>query len=425
MNLRLGPAVIRWRPLGRRGRTARPGWEQLGITLPRLRGGDLLREAGLSVLRHPGRSLVTVVGTILGAAAYVCALGLGATLNSQVSSSFDARRATEVVVQPEDQHQPLPWTADAPTRLLRLNGVVRAGRRITVGERSLRRTIDTSVQGSSVPVIGSDPEALRVMAPRLTAGRLFDRFHDDNGAPVVLLSTPVSRQLSIDRVGMAIFIDGRPYTVMGIYDGVARRDEAMAAVIVPYRLGESIVTAGAGAEPVRDLLIETRPGAAQTIGRQAALAVRPDAPEELRAIAPPDPRTLRREIEGDLTSATMLLSLVALVIGTVSIGNAATGAIAARSAEIGLRRAVGARPRHVFLQLIAETSMLGALGGAVGALLGVLTVSVIALVNAWTPVIDLRSAGVACAAGTAAGLLAGLIPAARAVRIPPAQALQR
>jgi putative ABC transport system permease protein len=405
-------------------RRQRP-WCELGIALPRLRTLDLVREAGLSVLRHPGRSVVTVIGTILGAAAYVSTLGLGATMNGQVSSAFDARRATEVIVQPEDAGLDPAWTDGGPERLRRLNGVVHAGRRITTSEQQLRRTIDTSEPGVPVPVIGTDADALRVIDPSLTDGRLFDQFQDSHHTPVVLLSSPVASELGVNRIGTAVFINGRPFTVMGIYDNVSRRDEAMAAVIVPYTVGESVAADAGGTPPTRDILIETRPGAAQMIGGQAALAVRPEAPEDVRAIAPPDPRTLRHEIEGDLTRSTMILSLVALVIGTVSIGNAATAAIAARVSEIGLRRAVGARPRHVFLQLVTETSILGALGGATGVLLGVLTVSTVALVNAWTPAIDLRSTLVACGATTAAGLLAGLIPASRAVRIAPVQALQR
>lgn len=411
-------------PVRVRRRERRP-WRRLGIRLPRLRGTDLARESALSVLRHPGRSLVTVIGTILGAAAYVSTLGLGATMSGQVSSAFDARRATEVLVQPEDPALDPSWATGAPQRLERLNGVVRAGRRITTGELPVRRTIDTSEQGALVPVIGADANALRVIAPSLTHGRLFDDFQDSHRAPVVLLSTPVAGELGVSRIGIAVFIDGRPFTVMGIYHNVARRDEAMAAVIVPYFAAEVLAGSGTSGPPALDVLIETWPGAAQTIGRQAALAIRPEAPEDLRAIAPPDPRTLRREIEGDLTRSTMFLSLVALVIGTVSIGNAATAAIATRAPEIGLRRAVGARRHHIFLQLVAETSTLGALGGTTGALLGVLTVSTVSLVNGWVPTIDLRSTLVASAASTAAGLLAGLLPASRAVRIAPVQALQR
>lgn len=400
-------------------------WHQLGITLPRLRATDLIRESALSVLRHPGRSVVTVIGTILGAAAYVSTLGLGATMNGQISSAFDARRATEVIVQPEDPALDPSWNQDAPEHLRRLNGVVRAGRRITTSEQPVRHTIDTSEPGVPVPIIGTDADALRVIDPSLTDGRLFDQFQDSHQAAVVLLSTAVASQLGVNRTGVAIFINGRPFTVMGIYDNVARRDEAMAAAIVPYSLGEAFAANSTSGPAVRDVLIETRPGAAQTIGRQAALSVRPEAPEDLRAIAPPDPRTLRREIEGDLTRSTMILSFVALVIGAISIGNAATAATAARASEIGLRRAVGARQRHVFLQLITETSILGGLGGATGAVLGILTVSTVALVNRWTPTIDLRSTLVACAASAAAGLLAGLVPAARVARSAPVQALQR
>jgi putative ABC transport system permease protein len=400
-------------------------WTRPDLTLPRLRVSDLIRESALSVLRHPGRSLVTVIGTILGAAAYVSTLGLGATMHGQVSSTFDARRATEVVVRPEDSKLDPSWTQDAAGRLRRLNGVVHAGRRISLGERQIRRTIDTDQIGVGAPVIGADAGALRVMDPTFTVGRLFDQFHDTHNAPVVLLSTTVANQLGINRVDVAVFIDGRAYTVMGIYRDVARREEAMAAVIVPYTLGATLAGDTADTAVTHDMLIETVPGAAQIIGRQAPLAIRPEAPDELRAIAPPDPRTLRREVEGDLTRTTLILSVVALLIGTVSIGNAATAAIAARAPEIGLRRAVGGRTRHIFLQLVTETSMLGAIGGAVGALLGVLTVSVIALANTWVPVIDLRSALQACAASTTAGLLTGLIPAARAMRIPPVQALQR
>jgi putative ABC transport system permease protein len=172
------------------------------------------------------------------------------------------------------------------------------------------------------------------------------------------------------------------------------------------------------------VIIKTAPGAAQLIGSQAALALLPTAPSELAAIAPPDPKTLRREIEGNVTRLSLILSVVALAIGTISIGNAATAGIAARTPEIGLRRAVGAKPLHVFVQLLGETTMLGALGGFIGAVTGVVVTVSVAVINRWTPVIDLRAALLASAGGAVAGLLAGLLPALRAMRIQPVAALQ-
>jgi putative ABC transport system permease protein len=368
-----------------------------------------------------------VVGTVLGVAAFVSTLGLGATLSRQVSSSFDIRRATEVILRPDKPGLDVRWLDDgAISRLARLNGVVREGRRISVGEKPVRRTPDLTQPGIGVPLIGADAGALRVMAPVLTLGRLFDKFHDRDAVPVVMLSASVAREVGVNRVGVAVFVDGRAYTVIGVYRDVARRPEALAAAIVPYSVADQLVSPlSAGDEPQRDILIETKPGAAQIIGRQAPLAVRPEAAADLQAIAPPDPRTLRREIEASVTRSTILLSVVALLIGTISIGNSATAAIATRTSEIGLRRAVGARASHIFLQLVAETAALGGLGGVVGALLGILTTSVVALLNGWIPVIEIRSALTACAASAAAGVIAGLLPAIRATRIPPVRALQR
>ncbi|GIJ32482.1 ABC transporter permease [Micromonospora sediminimaris] len=398
----------------------------LSIRPSRLRLGDLAGEAALAVLSHPGRSLATVVGTIVGAAAFVASLGLGSTLNQQVTSSFDVRRATEVVVQPEVSDDREPWLAEpALQRLTRLNGVVAAGRRVTLPEQPLHRTSDPRHGVVGAPVLGTDPSALRVIAPALTTGRYFDSFQEDAQAPVVMLSEVVARQLGVHRVGVAVFIAGRPFTVIGIYHDVTRRPEALAAAIIPYSVAHRLGSPVGGRGTKQDVLIETFPGAAQLIGRQAPLALRPEAPTELRAIAPPDPATLRREIEDNTTRSTLMISVIALLIGTISIGNATTAGIAGRTGEIGLRRAVGARSSHIFLQLVLETAALGFLGGVTGALLGVLTTSVASVANGWTPVIEIRVALIACAISAMSGLLAGLLPAARAARLSPVTALQK
>lgn len=408
------------------GRRVRRHGGQLPIRPPRLGLGDLGREAALSILRNPARSLATVIGTVLGAAAFVASLGLGTTLNQQVSTAFDVRRATEVRVESQSDRSPVSWLeAPALARLAGLNGVVAAGRRIVLDERPIHRAADLGQPGLAVPVIGADPAAVEVMAPALQRGRTYDDFQERHAVPVVLLSAPIARKLGIARTGVAVFLDGRAYTVMGIYDDVVRRPEAMAAVVMPYSVATKLAGAATGDSAERDVLIETTPGAAQLIGRQAPLALLPEAPTTLNAIAPPDPRTLRQEIESSVTDSTVLISGVALLIGTISIGNAATAGVAARTPEIGLRRAVGARRRHIFLQLILETAILGGLGGAVGALLGILTTCVVSLAKGWIPVIGLSSALGACAVSAVAGLLAGLVPATRAVRIPPVQALQR
>ncbi|WP_035283821.1 ABC transporter permease [Actinokineospora spheciospongiae] len=406
--------------------------KSLGLVPARLRLGDLAMEALHSVTGHPARSLLTAFGTVLGAAAFVATLGISSTISGQVSESFDVRRATEVTVAPassgtgaERAHrdeQP-DWQSDAALdRLNRLNGVESAGRRLLLPELAVSRSFSLD-EGAPTRVMGVDAGALRVIEPHIVLGRGFDGFHHSSGQPVALLPIGTAERLAIDRVGVAVFINDRSYIVIGVFDDVESKPETLAGVVVPY---SSAARLADGMPDVQhDVVIRTIPGAASLIGAQAPLALSPTTPTALTANAPPDPKTLRREVEANVTQLSVILSFVSLAIGAVSIGNAATAQIRSRVGEIGLRRAVGARPVHIFAQLIGETTLLGTAGGLLGSATGVLTVVAVALWNGWQPVVDLPSAALAVAGGTAAGLLAGLIPAWRATAVQPVAALQR
>jgi putative ABC transport system permease protein len=401
---------------------ARGYLRELGVVKPRLRIRDWAREATLSVLRHPSRSFMTAIGTVLGAAAFVATLGISSTMSWQISDSFDTRRATEVRVVPDGPTAGTTWLTERNlTRLRGLHGVTAAGRRIVLPELPISRGVGD--RPNQVKVIGADPGALAVMAPHLVIGRLPDTYHERNASRVILLARNVAGQLRVSQVGMAVFIGDQPYTVIGIYDAVQRRPEALLSAIVPATVGDELVAAGREAD--RDIIIGTAPGAAHLIAEQAPWSLRPEGPTELRAIAPPDPRTLRQEVESSVTRSSLLLSGIALAIGAASIANAATASISARTPEIGLRRAIGGRRIHIFAQLLGETTALGALGGIVGVLLGTVVTAVVSMVNRWTPVLDLRGTLVAVGITSAIGLIAGLWPALKATKIQPVAALQR
>lgn len=96
-----------------------------------------------------------------------------------------------------------------------------------------------------------------------------------------------------------------------------------------------------------------------------------------------------------------------------------------RTGEIGLRRALGARSRHVLIQFLTESAVLGTLGGIIGTSLGVLAVVGVAVARDWTPVVQPGTVIAAPVIGLTTGLLAGLYPAWRAARIQPVEALRR
>ena len=139
---------------------------------------------------------------------------------------------------------------------------------------------------------------------------------------------------------------------------------------------------------------------------------------------PVRPQRLRDQVTGTLTSLFFALGWVSLAIGTLSIASVTWLSVRERSAEYGLRRAVGARRRHILAHVIAESAILGLIGGLAGASLGVAAVILLARSRQWVPVIAPLTVLPAPLAGAAAGMLAGLIPGIRAARVQPAMALR-
>ena len=396
------------------------------MTRSRLSVRDLFGEAASAIGRRPGRSLLTAAGTVVGVGAFVATAGLATTAKAQVADSFDALRATEVAVIPTELVDTNPFRPGVEDQLGRLNGVVAGGMYWTIDNDTLdvRTTATPSAIPSAVPVIAASPGALHAARPTIAAGVLIDRFHDANREHVAVVGRQVADQLGI--VGIddqpAVFIGNTGYTVIGILDNVQRNPALLSAVIVPAQTATADLATGPQTDYV--VLIDVAAGAADLIGHQAPLALRPDSPELLQALIPPDSRELRREIESDVTGLLYGLSGLALFVGMIGITNTTLVAVLERRSEIGVRRALGARRRHVAAQFLTESAAIGTAGGIVGASAGIVIVVAIAARRDWTTTLDPFLTLPAPIFGLVAGLLAGLQPAWRASRITPATALR-
>lgn len=388
---------------------------------------DLVLEAATAITRRPGRALLTALGTVAGVGAFVATTGLATTAQAQVASSFDALKATEVTIIDHDPDGAAPFPADTTDQLTRLNGVNHAGRWWTIDNDTLDArgvATPTAPQPSDIPVIAADPDAIWAARPNLAAGVIFDNWHSDNRQPVAVLGRQVADRLGITRVDNqpAVFLHDTDYTVVGIIDTVARNQALLSAVIVPAdTAGAYLATSEQTSYMV---LIDVTAGAADLIGAQAPDALRPDQPGRLQSLVPPDPRELRQQIESDVTTLLYGLAALALLVGMIGIANTTLVSVMERRTEIGVRRALGARRRHIAAQFLTESAALGTLGGILGTSVGVITVVTVAAGRGWTTTLDPTFTLIAPAVGLVAGLVAGLQPAWRASRITPATALR-
>jgi putative ABC transport system permease protein len=400
----------------------------------RLRPADAISEAVTSIVARPGRAVITCLGTLFGVAWFVTALGLASTTNGQVTATFARHLATHVQISPKGTGPTpaaSPYPFDVERRLEALHGVVaagvfwplRLGRPVTVsavpqpaGHGAARQT----------PVIAATPGFLMAAGAQVSQGRAFDVWDQAHRAQVCVIGAEAAKAMGISDLQRQppIYIDNMPFAVIGIVSHASERQSILRAVILPAATAVALWgTPDARAGAVPDVLIKTRPGAASVVARQAPLAISPTRPMHFLVRLPRSPQQLRDQVVRTLTSMFYALGWISLAIGTFSIACVTWLSAGERAPEFGLRRAVGARRRHIVAHVVSESAILGLVGGLAGASLGIAAVILLAWARNWTPVIAPLTILPAPLAGAAAGILAGLVPGLRAARIQPAAAL--
>ncbi|MGH9071289.1 MAG: ABC transporter permease [Acidimicrobiales bacterium] len=387
----------------------------------------LVRDAVGVLAARPGRSALTALGTIIGVGALVATVGFATTVRSQVSNQFNGLESTEVTVQ---DAQPNSTTAafppDAATIADALPGVTASGLYWTLDSATTVTTLPApKASTAQVSVLAAGPGAFGVIHPTLSFGRVFNPFDNRSDQRVALIGQGAASQLGIDadRPSQAIFIGGIPFSVVGIIKSVARQPESLLSVVIPVATATAIW--GPPQESPEQMIIQTRPGAAQVVGSEVAAALRPSDQSRLVALVPPDPAELRQSVNGDLTLLFVILGGVALLVGFVGITNSTLVAVLERVPEIGLRRAIGAQRREVALQFLIESGLIGSVAGLVGAAAGVICVVALSLTQGWTAVLPATVVLLSPLVGTVVGVLAGAYPAWRASRMEPVEALRR
>lgn len=392
---------------------------------------DLGNEATAGLFARPGRTVLTVFGTVIGLASLVATLGLSRTAGNQIVGRFDELAATEIVVSPkpaaiaDTTTEALAW--DSPNRLGRLNGVAAAGNLSTldVGARLVAASPLSDPQNQTafkLTVSAASPSLFRAVRAVLRTGRTFDPVQSIRAERVAVLGPNAATRLGISRVDQlpAITIGDDTYLVIGILDSVARQPDLLGAVIIPegtarryYRLAHPGL-----------VVVETDIGAASLIARQIPMALRPDNPRSLKVVSPPEPKRVRDAVKNDLNLLFLILGGVSLLVGAIGIANVTLVSVIERTGEIGLRRALGASRRHVGQQFILESTTVGVVGGVLGASLGTLVVVVVSAYQQWTPVLDPLAPFLAPIVGGLTGLVSGTYPALRAARLEPVEALR-
>ena len=391
----------------------------------RLTRRDLIRVSSLGLRSRRVRAALSALGIGIGIAAIVGVMGISQSSKTLLLSEL-GQLSNLLTVQPGSTlsggQAELPATAEGMvSRIAPVTGVAELA---SIANISVYRTpFIPAVNTNGISVTAADPKLPSVLDATMAHGAFL------NAAtaryPTVVLGAEAASLLDVRNLAQPtqVLISGRWFTVVGILNPIPQQTPMDAMAFIGFPVAEQDFAFDG--DPT-ELFVRTvnDPAEVNAVYNVLPPTVNPANPAGVQ------PAEAASAIQAELLTAgaynTLFLALgaVALLVGGVGIANVMVIAVLERRSEIGLRRALGAKRRHIAEQFLTEALLLSLLGGMVGTLIGVAATAVYALTQHWHVMIPPLALYGGITAALAIGAIAGLYPATRAARQSPTEALR-
>lgn len=386
-----------------------------------LLGRDVLGlgTAGLRIRR--GRTILTAAGIAIGIAAMVGVLGIGASSRADLLLTLDRLGTNLLKVSPGQSllAGPAVLPASAPSMIRRLGGVD-AVATIAPLQGTVRRTdLIPSLITNGINLAAADTNLVSTVRGSMSAGRFLDAATEQY--PAIVLGASTARRLGIDRVGVAVWVTDRWFTVIGIMTPVALAPELDSSALIGYPEARATLDPDA---PAGQIYIRASESQISAVRELLAPTSNPQRPNEVSVSRPSDAIAARAAAAASFANLLAGLAAIALIVGGVGVANVMLMAVLERRSEIGLRRALGATRRHIIVQFLAESVALAGLGGAIGIASGAAMTAAYATSRGWTVTLPIEIVGGGLLAAILVGATAGLYPARQAASVDPTTALR-
>ena len=389
----------------------------------RLRVTDLARLSTVGMRTRKLRAVLSALGVAIGVAAIVAVLGLSSSSQAGLLDEI-SRLGTNLLTVANGQTfggatAELP--AAAPGMISRIAPVT------AVDDTGLVDNVNV-YRSPLIPAVNSN--ALSVEATSLTLpatvgatvaqGRFLNRATDRK--PVAVLGAAAAGRMGIDHIwpGERIWVGGQWFYLTGVLNPAALAPEIDSAVLVGFPAAEKYL--GFDGHPSQ-IYLRAATEQVNAVHEVLAATANPENPGQVTVSQPSDALVAQADAKGTLNSLFLGLGAVSLLVGAIGVANVMLISVLERRSEIGLRRALGATKGHIRIQFLTEAMLLALIGGAVGVGLGGAATALYAHTQHWATVIP----PVAWAGGLAStlliGAIAGLLPALRAARMSPTEAL--
>lgn len=385
-----------------------------------MRRTQTVRTALSSIFRNKMRTMLTMLGLVIGISSVIVLVGIGDGSNRQVEERMKALGGDilsayvfkdSLAYEDMEAIRNLPDVASAaPSK--------NVGGDLSADGRTTNRSM----------IEASDEHYLSVRNLKLAAGRGLSPVDRENRSNVCVVGTETAHDLfgTVDCVGKTLKISGIPFTVVGVLEptGQTMGLNADSLVIIPLTS-----TAALGSDSKIDSLYarpstEDDVGAAKTALSGYLSGTKGMAPDQFMVMSQDEMLDASDQVDQTMTLLLGGIASISLVVAGIGVMNVMLVSVTERTREIGIKKALGARRSDILRQFLAEALLLSLIGGiagiAAGLMFGTLAESVgLAFSASWSVVV------VAVAASTIIGLVFGIFPAHRASMLTPIEALRQ
>lgn len=405
---------------------------------PRVDLAEGLRIALRSLANHRLRTVLTTVGVGIGVATLLAILGIIQGMDTSFQAQLASLGSSSVYVARQPWVQMGNWWEFRNRKHLTLAHMDAVRAQCTLCEAVvpiLDENEDVEFMGRSlsmVSITGSTSEMLSVGGFEITRGRFITDADNEGRRLVGVIGADIVDTFfpdGLDPLGSTLRVAGKPITVIGV---LARKGKILdqsqdLTIIIPFNTFKSFfkgrrsieigiqVTDPEKMDQAEDQLVGILRRARQTP---------PEKPDDFAINKPDQLASTYEQLTGALYGVALGIGFITLLVGGIGIMNIMLVSVRERTREIGLRRALGARKRTIIAQFVMEATLVSAVGGLFGTVVGLGGAKVVSLVTPLAATVKMGTIFFGVAFAALVGLVFGIWPAARAANLDPVEALR-
>ena len=401
---------------------------------------DIFKESWLSISGNKIRSALTVLGIIIGVMAVVIMVAVGETVQKQISDQFSALGTNTIIIRAGAAQQAGGVRTGGTRSALTVEDALAIGRLPDVMAVSPAQHWGAQVvfgnRNWGTQMTGAHPEFAIVQNVEMERGSFFTHSDLRNASTVAVLGPETAMQLGLpdDPVGQIIRVANTPFVILGVTR--ARGDSAMGSqddmIMIPLTTLQRRLQGGRFPNRVPLIMLRTfsESDNSHVVDQITALLrqrhrTREGQEDGFQIMDMKQMMEAMNMIAGFMKMLLIAIASVSLLVGSIGIMNMMLVSVAERTREIGIRKAIGAKERHIVTQFLSESVLISFIGSLMGLLFGIAVSQIVGRyilnfdvpVSMWAPVM---AVGVAVVVGIASGVM----PALKASKMHPLDALR-